>query len=226
MRRRLVLIDAVRAFGLGFFAISFTLCAQCFGMGALSIGVLTSVSVLIGIATTQVVDYLFHGWRLRLSLGFAGFAMTATGAIVAFAPTRLWLYPAALLGFLPPLGGQFVAAVVEGRLAQTPSADRTKVFASYGWSVNAAGALGALSASVPHLVSIGETFGLEILALSYSMLGLVIVLSASTLEDRVGSPAPDVVVQRAGSSDERGGKHRSTINRLESSLWLTHPAVG
>lgn len=214
LQGRLFLIDSIRTFGLGFFAIGFTLRAQSLGMDALDLGVLTTISVLVGILTTQLVDHLFHGKRLRLSLGFAGFAMVVTGAITALAPSRWWLYPAALLGFLPPLGGQYVAAVVEGRLAQTPVAHRTQVFAHYGLWVNIAGALGALSASVPSVLSLGTSFGLGVLAISYGALGLFVVACASGLTESAQTGELSLPADVFQVVDPKGAEHMSTINRL------------
>ncbi|MGC8480273.1 MAG: MFS transporter, partial [Acidimicrobiales bacterium] len=188
--------------------------AQSLGMGAFDVGVLTTISVLVGIVTTQLVDHRFRGQRLRVSLGFAGFAMMVTGVISACAPSRWWLYPAALLGFLPPLGGQYVAAVVEGRLAQTPAMQRTQVFARYGLWVNIVGAIGALSASVPTVLSLGTSFGLSVLAMSYGSLGLMIVACASGLVERSPISHRSISANALGETDPKGAERMSTINRL------------
>ncbi len=173
-RGRLYLIEAVRTFAQGFFAISFVVAARSAGMSALLVGVLTTISVLIGIATTRYMEGAVSRHGPRVAFVGVGALMVATGSVMLLLPGEAGIALAALFGFLPPLGGQFVAAVIEGSLAQTPAAARTKVFARFGLLATVAGAAGSLFASFPALFGIGDGGAVSILTFLLIPLGVVI----------------------------------------------------
>ncbi|KJE75467.1 MFS transporter [Ferrimicrobium acidiphilum] len=175
-RAKLYLVDGVRTFGLGFFTIIFVIAARSAGMGALAIGILTTISVLVGIFTTRLVDWVVPRWGSRIPFASAGLLMAATGAVLLIFPGRLGISMAAVFGFLPPLGGQFVAVVVEGSLAHTPAARRTKVFATYGLIVTLAGASGSLFAALPGFLGFDTSQSVSVLTTCLVIFGAVVLL--------------------------------------------------
>jgi hypothetical protein len=190
-RTKLYLVDGVRTFGLGFFTIIFVVAARSAGMGALAIGILTTISVVVGIFTTRLVDWVVPRWGSRIPFAAAGFLMAATGAVLLIFPGRLGISMAAVFGFLPPLGGQFVAVVVEGSLSHTPAARRTKVFATYGLIVTLAGASGSLFAALPGFLGFNTSQSISVLTACLVMFGAVVLLVSFLLpvDHLLGDPA-------------------------------------
>lgn len=166
--------DAIRSFAIGYFSIVFVLIAYHIGIGALGIGVITAISVSIGIFITHFLNKLANKSGVKIPFIIAGILMTSTGLVALFAHSLLMLSLAALFGFLPPSGGIFVAAIAEGMLAQTPSDHRTRVFARNGLIVTMSGAVGALFASFPTLIGMSQRNGIQLLTILFSILGVMI----------------------------------------------------
>lgn len=213
--------DGIRSFAIGYFSIVFVVIARNVGIGALGLGIITGVSVAAGIAITHLLTMLTNRHGARVSLAVAGLLMLLTSVVVLVAHSVTMLFAAALFGFLPPNGGLFIAAITEGVLAQTPVQDRTKVFATNGLIVTVLGALGALFASSPLLIGVGETGGLRLLTGLYGVLGIAVtVVSLSILE--VGPPSlktPHSQSQEEGNDgfvnlNALSSRSRSAINRL------------
>ncbi len=207
-RGQLYLIEAVRTFAQGFFAISFVVAARAAGMSALAVGLLTTLSVLIGIVMTRYMEgaVLRHGARVAF-IG-AGSLMVATGSVMLLIPGATGISLAAVFGFLPPLGGQFVAAVIEGSLAQTPAAKRTKVFAFFGLLATVAGAMGSLFASVPALFGASDIQAVTVLTTLLVLLGFVVaavgaLVPRSTSLSRMAPKADDLTALVNAGQRER-----------------------
>ncbi len=220
-RTSLFAADGIRSFAIGYFSIVFVVIARNVGIGALGLGIITGVSVAVGIAITHLLTMLSNRYSARISLAVAGLLMFLTGVVVLVAHSVALLFLAALFGFLPPNGGLFIAAIAEGVLAQTPAQDRTKVFARNGLIVTVLGAMGALFASSPLLLGVGETEGLRLLTGLYGVLGIAVtVVSLSILEVSPTSlEASHSQSQEAGNDgiikvDALSSPSRSAINRL------------
>jgi hypothetical protein len=175
-RRSLYFIEAIRTFAQGFFGISFVVEVHIAGMSALAVGMVTTLSVSIGIVITRYIEVVIPRYGTRVAFLGIGVLMIATGSIMSFLPGEIGIALAALFGFLPPLGGQFSAAVAEGALAQTPAFGRTKVFALYGLVATVAGASGSLFASLPVLLGANTSQAASILILLLVPLGVLVVI--------------------------------------------------
>lgn len=178
---KLIAVDTLRQFGLGFFTITFAIKAQELGFSAFGLGVVTTLSVLVSIAITRFVGERIHGTTsIRTFLLLSGLLMAATGTLIGLTRGTPIFIATALLGFLPPLGGQFVAALVEGQLAHTVESKRTDTFARYGLATTSAGAIGALAAALPHYLGVSNTAAVSDLNLAYAIIGIAVALIAVT----------------------------------------------
>lgn len=220
-RRKLYLVDGVRTFGIGFFTIIFVVAARSAGLGALAIGILTTISVVVGIFSTRLVEWVAPRWGSRIPFVAAGLLMAATGVVLLVFPGKLGLSMAAVFGFLPPLGGQFVAVVVEASLAHTPAAKRTKVFATYGLIVTLAGASGSLFAALPGSLGLTTSQSVTVLMACLVVFGAVIILVSFLLP--VDHLLGDVDEHERDRSDPSASR-RALVHRL--SLLFVADAAG
>lgn len=176
---------------MGFFAIIFVIVATNSGIGPLGIGLLSGVSVAVGIVLTQVMTQISIARGARLPIVISGLFMAVTGAIIFFSQARLNLYIACVFGFLPPSGGIFVSALIEGVLAHTDEIKRTKIFALDATLVTISGALGALFASVGSIVTFSTLGAQRFLIGSVVVLGIVIAFIALGSRDLAYSNLSD-----------------------------------
>ncbi|MHB8296257.1 MAG: MFS transporter [Acidimicrobiales bacterium] len=170
----LYVIEGTRSLANGFFTITFVVYAQRLGLGAAAIGLLSGLSVVVGIGLTQLLTRVSDNHGTRPALVLSAVLMTATGVATAASRSPVALGLVAFLGFLPPSGGLFVNAVIEGELAHRPRRDRTKVFARYGLVQTAAAATGALLAGMPSLLGHPGVGGLRAGFVGLSLLGAVV----------------------------------------------------
>lgn len=210
---------------MGYFSIIFVIIARNLGIAALGLGIVTGLSVAVGIGITHYLTLVAHRHGARISLVISGMLMAATGVIVFFAHSVNVLYVGALLGFLPPNGGMFIGALAEGVFAQTPPDRRTKVFARNGLIVTVMGALGALFASFPTLIGMNEATGLRFLTALYLLLGISIaVVSVSVVDpsprataersSKGSNFAKELPVAKDGVHSNRTGSSEAAINRI------------
>lgn len=220
-RTALFTVDGVRSFAIGYFSIVFVVIARDVGIGALGLGILTGVSVVSGIAITHFLTMLTNRHGERVSLAVSGFLMFLTGVLVLVAHSMTALFFVALLGFLPPNGGLFIAAITEGVLAQTPAQDRTKIFARNGLIVTVLGAIGALFASFPLVLGMGEVEGLRLLTGLYGLLGIAVTLvslSVLNVGSKYSQKSRELFQGEAngeiGNMDLLSNRSHTAINRL------------
>ncbi len=210
---------------MGYFSIIFVIIARNLGIAALGLGIVTSLSVAVGIVFTHYLTFVAHRHGARIPLVISGILMVLTGVTVLLAHSVSVLYVGALLGFLPPNGGMFIGALAEGVFAQTPPDRRTKVFARNGLIVTAMGALGALFASFPTLIGMNEATGLRFLTAVYLLLGIAIAVAsvyvvdpgsrAMAVRSSSGSvPAKESFVAKDGADSSRTGSSEAAINRI------------
>ncbi|MDA8195806.1 MAG: MFS transporter [Actinomycetota bacterium] len=209
---KLIAVDTLRQFGLGFFTITFAFKADQLGLSAFGLGIVTTLSVLISIAITRLVAERINGSKsIRKFLLAAGFLMAATGLLVGMASSIPELLVSAVFGFLPPLGGQFVTAAVEGQLSHTEESTRTETFAKYGFATSTAGAIGALAAALPHYLGATTSSSISTMNFIYAALGGAIVLislTSSAIEEASHGLFVNNQVQSAYTDSDR------KINRL------------
>ena len=210
--------DGIRSFAMGYFSIIFVIVVRNLGLSALGLGIVTGVSVAVGIAITHFLTIAAYRHGARIALILSGLLMALTGVIIALAHSTLLLYAGALLGFLPPSGGMFIGALAEGVLAQTPPGQRTKVFARNGMIVTIMGAIGALFASFPTLLGMSEAEGLRLLIWLYSLLGVAVAaVSCSVIDLGPRKRGADLIREEAGDGTGEAsfsGGSKTAINRL------------
>ncbi len=221
LRASIYATDAIRSFAIGYFSIIFVIVANDMGTGALGIGIITAASVSSGIVITYFLNRLANKKGAKIPLAISGILMAGTGVVVLFSHSTIELFLAAFLGFLPPSGGLFVAALAEGALAQTPSEERTKVFARNGLIVTASGALGALFAAFPTLLGLNQNTGIQLLTMFYSILGILLSLVALSIIDSVprsneikGPLEPESSSTKSAAHSPTRQGTSSIINRL------------
>lgn len=167
------IINILRSFSSGLFAIIFVLHLQYWKIGPLEIGLFAAVSVVISGTYTIVFTRLASRFSPYLFLIISAVLMVISGLIFSLANNIIWFWIACLCGFIPPAGGLFVNALEEGIIANVLASKRTRVFAIYGMLGTAGGALGALSATIPSLMNWGEVRGIHYLFWFYTSIALI-----------------------------------------------------
>ncbi len=196
--------DGMRSFAMGYFSIVFVIVARRLGLSALGLGIVTGISVAAGIVITHLLTKLAHRYGARTPLGISGVLMAGTGVVISLAHSQGVLFMSAFLGVLPPSGGMFISALVEGVLAQSPSERRTAVFARNGVIAMVTGAAGALFASFPTLLGMSQVEGLKFLIWFYVGIGIAVAAVSFAVIDI----AP-VAGARLPSGDESGSSPES-----------------
>ncbi len=177
---RLLAARGVRAFGDGFVALLLPVYLTQLGFDALQIGILTTVTLLGSAALTLAVGLAAHRLDPRRLLLASSILMLATG--LCFAQFRQF-WPLVIVGFIgtlnPSSGDVSLFLPLEHALLAHagPDAKRTQLFARYSLVGALVGAVGALAAGLPDLVSpaLGLAPGTAIPAMFvlYGLLGLV-----------------------------------------------------
>lgn len=205
---------------MGYFSIIFVIVARNLGLSALGLGLVTGVSVAVGIGITHFLTIAAYRSGARIALILSGLLMALTGVLITLAHSTTLLYAGALLGFLPPSGGMFIGALVEGVLAQTPPRQRTMVFAKNGMVVTVMGALGALFASSPTLLGMSEADGLRLLTWLYVLLGAAVTAVSFSVTDLSpsirGSNTPREENGDGTGAPSSSGDSKLAINRLSA----------
>lgn len=167
--------DGVRSLAMGYFSIDFVVIATSRGIGGFGIGLVTGLSVVVGILVTHAMVTFTNKVGSKLPMALFGVLLGLTGLSLLFSNSPTGIYIACLFGFLPPSGGLFISALVEGSLAQSDAVDRTKIFALDGMTVTASAALGALLAALPTIFSLGTLQGARLMMVLLVVLGIVLI---------------------------------------------------
>ena len=201
---------AVRTFAYGFVSVILGLYLASLGYETATIGVIFTVVLAGGAATTilltQVADRL--GRRRVLLIG-AGL-MAVAGTVVAVTNNLVVLTAAAIAGAMSPSGrevGPF-SSLEQAILPQTSSDEhRTHVFAAYNLVGTLAGAVGALAAGIPALMGLEPPAAHRALLWAYAAIGVVLVLLFAQLSGTVEAAHPLTADQP--KARPRFGLHRS-----------------
>ncbi len=197
----------VRTFAYGFLSVVLGLYLAAMGLEPASIGAIFTAALAGGaimtIGLSSVADRL--GRRRILMLG--AILMALAGAVFALTNNPFLLGIAAIVGTISPSGkevGPFLS-VEQAILPQTiEDRQRTSVFASYNLVASVAGAVGALGAGLPNLLSVSELEGFRLLMWAYVAASLVLFLLFARLSP--GAEAAKATSVRAKSAF---GLHRS-----------------
>lgn len=143
---------ALRGFCDGYVAVLLPAYLLALGFDALSVGLISSGTLIGSAAATILVGFIGHRVPQRRLLKFAALLMCATG--LAFAGlSDFWpLLLVAFVGTLNPGSGDvsIFLPLEQARLAEATTTDaRTALFARYGVAGSLSAALGALAAAIP-----------------------------------------------------------------------------
>lgn len=176
--RYLLTARAVRDFGDGFVAVLLPVYLGALGFSAFEIGALATTALLGSSMLTFGVGLLGVRYAHRRLLVAAALTMAATGAAFSAFDAYAVLFVIAFIGTINPSGGSvsvFVPlehAVLAGNVA--PAA-RTGLFARYSLVGALSGAVGALAAAVPDLLTplgVGQLTAIKAMFALYAVLGL------------------------------------------------------
>ena len=176
--RHVLAARALRSFGDGYASLLLPVYLLELGFGALEVGAIATATLLGSGLLTLVVGLHAHRCRMRTLL-FAATAMMACTGFGFAAVADFW--PLLLIAFLgtlnPSSGDASVFMPLEHALLSTAidARRRTEVFAGYSLAGASAGALGALAAALPVMLSnrLGVTMlvAMKIMFVAYALLG-------------------------------------------------------
>jgi len=180
---RLLRARALRAFGDGFVALLLPVYLIDLGLTPFQVGVIATGTLLGSGALTLLVG--MHAWRLRYrTLLLAATALMAATGVGFAATTEFWpLLVIAVIGTLNPSSGDVSVflPLEQALLAQlAPDRQRTAIFARYSLVGAFVGALGAMCAGLPDLLTaqfgLTHRTALQAMFLLYGGLGAVSAL--------------------------------------------------
>ena len=178
--RRLLWVRGLRAFADGYVSLVLPVYLLALGLSPFAVGVIATATLLGSAALSLAVGMYAHRTGYRTLLLGASALMAATGfAFAAF--TDFWpLVIIALVGTLNPSSGDVSVflPLEQALLAQSATdKERTSLFARYSVVGALVGAVGALFAAAPDLLSrmtgIGAKPALQAMFVLYGVIGLV-----------------------------------------------------
>ena len=190
--KRLLVARSLRDFGDGFVALILPVYLTALGLSPLEVGLVASAALLGSALLTFCIGFLEarYGYR-QLCLAVAGL-MIATGVAFSLVDDFAVFLIVAFAGTVNPSTGSFslFMPLEHAMLArEVSSAERTRTFASYSFIGALAGALGALAAATPDLltqVGLGQIAALKAMFVVYALLGL----GGALVYARIPAPRP------------------------------------
>src|SRR5690554_4292085 len=152
----LIAARGVRAFGDGFVSVLLPLYLGELGFSAVRIGALTTATLVGSAISTLLVGLVSYRLRRRPLLMAGTLVMAATGVAFVFVHDFWPLLLIAFVGTLNPSAGDVSVflPLEQSLLPQTVSnRQRTALFARYSLVASLVGAVGALAAGLPGVVS-------------------------------------------------------------------------
>jgi len=218
----IVTMRALRSFAYGLLALLLSVALSQAGFSPAAIGVIITVSLLGDFLGTYVIALYADQWGRRRTLGILALLMAATGALFALTRVYAVLLIAAFFGTLGTTASETAPflPIEQAMLPQTclPH-QRTALFARYNLVASFAGALGALAAGLPDLLThagIPEPLGIRFMFGVYSALALGVAGLAIWLSPNLESPVS--AKERIGGRWQRLlpslGKSRARVLQL------------
>ena len=169
---------SLRAFADGFVSVLLPVYLIRLGFSELQVGAITAATLAGSAVLTLVVGLVAHRFVQKRLLVQATVLMALTGVGFAFVHQFWPLMAIAFVGTLNPSSGDVsvILPLEQALLPQTvPERERTALFARYAFVASLAGAVGALCAAVPGLISRrypgAELSAIEAMFLVYGALG-------------------------------------------------------
>ena len=218
----IVTMRALRSFAYGLLAVLLSVALSQAGFSPAAIGVIITVSLLGDFLGTYVIALYADQWGRRRTLGILALLMAATGALFALTRVYAVLLIAAFFGTLGTTASETAPflPIEQAMLPQTCLPHQlTALFARYNLVASFAGALGALAAGLPDLLThagIPEPLGIRFMFGVYSALALGVAGLAIWLSPNLESPVS--AKERIGGRWQRLlpslGKSRARVLQL------------
>ncbi|HET7680863.1 MAG TPA: MFS transporter [Xanthobacteraceae bacterium] len=170
---------ALRDFGDGFVAVLLPLYLLALGFSPLEVGIIATAALLGSALLTIAVGILGARYDHRQLLLAAASLMIATGVAFALVHDYTLLLVVAFAGTINPSAGSvsvFVPVEHAVLAREVADADRTRMFARYSLVGALAGAVGALAAAIPDLVSpqrLDQLTAIKAMFVFYALLGIL-----------------------------------------------------
>ena len=209
--RRVLAIQAMRAFLYGFASVLLGVTLASTGLSDAQVG-LVFTAILVGMALiSALIGAGAHRLGWRRSYGLLLLVMGCAGAVFAVTANPIALIVAALTGTLStdPNESGPITSLEQGMIGQAPADVRLHVFGRYNAIAYLAGAVGALSAGLPSLLRRG---GLSVPAdrwffLIFPIVAIPCAIIATRLSDAVESQP----VSETGARSALGSSRRTVI---------------
>jgi MFS family permease len=169
---------ALRDFGDGFVAVLLPVYLLALGFSPLEVGIIATAALLGSALLTIAVGILGARYDHRQLLLAAASLMIATGVAFALVHDYTLLLVVAFAGTINPSAGSvsvFVPVEHAVLAREVPDAARTRMFARYSLVGALAGAVGALAAAIPDLLSplrLDQLTAIKAMFVFYALLGV------------------------------------------------------
>ncbi len=193
-REGIVLMRGLRSFAYGLLAVLLPVVLARSGETPAAIGVLITVSLLGDFVGTYVISLIADPFGRRRTLVLLALLMAATGIIFGLIRAYAVLLAIAFFGTLGTSASETAPflPIEQAMLSQTCEARlRTALFARYNLIATLAGALGALTAGLPDLltrIGIPLPLGIRLLFGGYTAVAFVVAWMALRLSPAVEAP--------------------------------------
>ncbi|GHO84741.1 MFS transporter [Dictyobacter formicarum] len=197
--RLIVLMRGLRSFSYGLIAVLLSVALSQAGFSPAEIGLLITVSLIGDFVGTYLIALVADRWGRRRTLSILALLMAATGLIFGLVNLYAILLAAAFFGTLGTSASETAPflPIEQAMLPQTCAPrQRTALFAHYNLVATFAGALGALAAGLPDLlthVAIPSATGIRLCFGIYALAALIVAMFASRLSVVVEAPQRAIV---------------------------------
>jgi MFS family permease len=201
--RLIVLMRGLRSFSYGLLAVLLSVALNSAGFSPVAIGILITVSLIGDFVGTYLIGLFADRWGRRRVLFILALLMAATGLVFGLVTVYGVLLAAAFFGTLGTSASETAPflPIEQAILPQTCAPkQRTALFARYNLVATFAGALGALAAGLPDLLThqgVPLVMGMRLCFGLYAAAALIVAVLASRLSPRV--EAPQRVAETAGT---------------------------
>lgn len=190
----IVTARGIRAFAYGLLGVLLAVALSQAGLAPAAIGLLITVSLIGDFCGTYLIGIFADGWGRRRTLLVLTLLMAATG--ITFTVTRVYLLllAAAFFGTLGTSASETAPflPIEQAILPQVSDGpNRTELFARYNLVASFAGALGALAAAVPDLLShlgLPLATGIRLMFGLYAAAALGVAMLVLQLSAKVEAP--------------------------------------
>jgi MFS family permease len=226
--RLLLAARGVRAFAYGILGVLLGVALTQRGLSPVAIGAIITVSLVGDFFGTYLIGLHADRWGKRRTLVVLAGLMALTGAIFGLLSFYPILLIAAFFGTLGTSGSETAPFLpIEQSIVPqiVPVERRTAIFAQYNLIASFAGALGALAAGLPDLLThagVGLITGIRVMFGMYVLAALVAALLAMRLSAAVEAAPHDISQATVGARPRRRrpqlvpamGTSRSIVLRL------------